>query len=142
MAKSFYKLLIVDDEPENLVVLGNLLLKQNYKITYAQNGHEAILQASDNEFDLILLDIIMPDMDGYEVCRILRKNKKTSKTPVIFLTSKNDTESIIKGFEEGAQDYVTKPFNTSELLARVATHIELKKSRNELEILNYSRENS
>ena len=131
-----YKLLIVDDLPKNLMVLGNILLKENFQIAYAKSGKEAIAQALENDFDLILLDIMMPDMDGYEVCRILRKEKQTAKTPIIFLTAKNDTESIVKGFEAGAQDYLTKPFNTNELLARVHTHLELKKNRQRLEILN------
>ncbi|RLD39192.1 MAG: hypothetical protein DRI74_01500 [Bacteroidetes bacterium] len=131
-----YKLLIVDDLPKNLMVLGNILLKENFQIAYAKSGKEAIAQALENDFDLILLDIMMPEMDGYEVCRILRKEKQTAKTPIIFLTAKNDTESIVKGFEAGAQDYLTKPFNTNELLARVHTHLELKKNRQRLEILN------
>lgn len=131
-----YKLLIVDDLPKNLMVLGNILLKHNYQIAYARNGKEALTQATEYDFDLILLDIMMPEMDGYEVCRALRENTKTAKTPIIFLTAKNDTESIVKGFEAGAQDYVTKPFNTNELLARVNTHLELKRKRQELQALN------
>lgn len=136
MEDSSYKLLIVDDLPKNLMVLGNILLKENFQIAYAKNGMEALNQAFEIDFDLILLDIMMPEMDGYEVCRRLRENEKTNKTPIIFLTAKNDTDSIIKGFEAGAQDYVTKPFNTNELLARVHTHLELKRNRQQLELLN------
>lgn len=136
MADSTYKILVVDDEVENLMILKNILVKQNYQIITAKNGEEAISQTLINDFDLILLDIIMPGLDGYEVCKILRKNEKTSEIPIIFLTSKKDSESIVKGFEIGAQDYVTKPFNINELLARVFTHLELKKKRQELEELN------
>ncbi len=134
--KPKYNLLIVDDLHENLVVLRNILFRNNFKISSADNGEEALRLAEDNDFDLILLDIIMPEMDGYEVCKILRAKEKTAKTPIIFLTSKNDEDSIIKGFEYGAQDYVTRPFNANELLARVQTHLELKRNREELEELN------
>jgi two-component system sensor histidine kinase/response regulator len=136
MEDSDYKILIVDDLPKNLMVLGNILTKKNYQIAYARNGKEAVYQALENNFDLILLDIMMPELDGYEVCRILRKNPHTAQTPIIFLTAKNDIESIVKGFELGAQDYVTKPFNTNELLARVSTHLELRQNRRTLEDLN------
>ncbi len=136
MEDSNYKILIVDDLPKNLMVLGNILLKENFHIAFAKNGKEALAQALETDFDLILLDIMMPEMDGFEVCRILRKDDRTTKTPIIFLTAKNDTESIVKGFEVGAQDYLTKPFNTNELLARVYTHLELKKNRQKLEVLN------
>lgn len=131
-----YKLLIVDDLPENLMVLGNILEMANYQVTSAKSGQEALVKARQNDFDLILLDILMPEMDGYEVCEILRKKSRTKLTPIIFLTSKNDAESIVRGFEAGAQDYVTKPFNVKELLARVSTHLELNKNRHKLEILN------
>lgn len=136
MDDSNCKILIVDDLPKNLMVLGNILLKEDFQIAYAKNGKEALSQALETDFDLILLDIMMPEMDGYEVCKILREDKRTIKTPIIFLTAKNDTESIVKGFEVGAQDYLTKPFNTNELLARVHTHLELKKNRQKLEVLN------
>jgi len=131
-----YKLLIVDDMPENLSVIGNILLNNNYEVVYSNSGKDAILKANNNIFDLILLDIIMPEMDGYEVCKILKTSEKTSKIPIIFLTSKTDSESIIKGFEHGAQDYLTRPFNPKELIARVQTHLELKDKREELEELN------
>lgn len=136
MEDSSFKILIVDDLPKNLMVLGNILLKENFQIAYAKNGKEALAQALEADFDLILLDIMMPEMDGFEVCSILRDDERTAKTPIIFLTAKNDTESIIKGFDVGAQDYLTKPFNTNELLARVHTHLELKENRQKLEILN------
>jgi two-component system sensor histidine kinase/response regulator len=136
MQEPNYKILIVDDLPKNLMVLGNILLKENFQIAYAKNGKEALRQALNTDFDLILLDIMMPEMDGYEVCITLRKEPRTKKTPIIFLTAKNDADSIVKGFEAGAQDYVSKPFNTNELLARVYTHLELKKNRQKLEDIN------
>ena len=123
---SDFKILIVDDVPKNIQVVGNILLKENYQITYTQTGIQAISMANDNDFDLILLDVMMPNMDGYEVCKILKSSNKTKNIPVIFLTAKTDNESIIKGFEVGGVDFLTKPFNAKELLARVKTQLDLK----------------
>jgi phosphoserine phosphatase RsbU/P len=124
-----YKILIVDDNMENLRVLGNILFVEEYKISYTSRGAEAIEMAQSNDFDLILLDVMMPNMNGFEVCENLRNDPRSKEIPIIFLTAKTDTDSIIKGFNLGAQDYVTKPFNTEELLARVRLHIELKVNR-------------
>jgi len=134
--KEDYKVLIVDDLPKNIMVLGNNLMNENYQIAYARSGKEAIELSQKNNFDLILLDVMMPEMDGYETCERILANPKTSRVPIIFITAKNDYESIIKGFEVGAKDYVTKPFNSKELLARVRTHLELKRSTEALEALN------
>lgn len=131
-----YKVLIVDDVPKNIMVLGNNLLTENYQIAYARSGQEAIDLTLVNDFDLILLDIMMPGMDGYETCQRILDNPKTAKIPIIFITAKNDFDSIVKGFDAGAKDYVTKPFNAKELLARVRTHLELKRNRETLEGLN------
>jgi len=131
-----YKILIVDDLPKNIMVLGNNLMNENYHIAYARNGSEAIKLTKSNSFDLILLDIMMPGMDGYDTCREILADPKTSNIPIIFITAKNDHDSVVKGFKAGAKDYVTKPFNSSELLARVKTHLELKRSRERLESLN------
>ncbi len=129
------KILIVDDTPENIDTLGTLL--GNYKRMVALSGEKALaLAVKDPKPDLILLDIMMPGIDGYEVCRRLKADKATRNIPIIFLTSKTNREDILKGFEIGAQDYVTKPFDKNELLARVKTQVELKKSREELNILN------
>lgn len=136
MENEIYKILIVDDLPKNIMVLGNNLINSNYQIAYARSGAEAIKLTETNDFDLILLDIMMPGMDGYETCKRILTNPKTSLVPIIFITAKNDYESIVKGFEVGAKDYVTKPFNSKELLARVKTHLELKRSREKLEQLN------
>ena len=131
-----FKILIVDDNPKNLQVLGNLLEKNQYNVEYALSGNEALEWIKSEQFDLILLDIMMPGMDGYEVCRNIRKDEKYSDIPIIFLTAKTDKESIVKGFELNAQDYVSKPFDMAELLARINTHLELKDSRDKLKNVN------
>lgn len=136
MVDEKFKLLIVDDNPQNLQVLGNLLEKNNYLVEYAQSGSEALEWIKTEMFDLILLDIMMPGMDGFEVCREIRKNKDFDDVPVIFLTAKTDKYSVVKGFELNAQDYISKPFDTAELTARIKTHIELKSSKDKLKNVN------
>ena len=131
-----FRILIIDDIPKNIQVLGNILLKEEYQISYTQNGKEALSLINTNKFDLILLDIMMPVMDGYEVCRKLKENAETRDIPIIFITAIAEKESIIKGFNLGAQDYVTKPFNSEELLARVRTHLELKNKTEQLQSIN------
>lgn len=121
--------LIVDDIPENLQVLGNILLSKGLDVGFATNGFQALETISINPPDLILLDVMMPGMSGFTVCEKLKQNPDTKDIPVIFLTAKAQTEDIIKGFEVGAVDYVTKPFNSGELIARVMTQLEIKKSR-------------
>jgi len=122
------RILIIDDSKENIDILVGTLT--NYKKSVALNGEKGLeIAMTDNPPDLILLDIMMPGLDGYEVCKILKSDDRTKDIPVIFLTAKTDTESIVKGFEMGAADFVTKPFNTSELLARVSTQMTLKKSQ-------------
>lgn len=124
--------LIVDDVPENLQVLGNMLKKLDCLIAVAMNGQQALDTVARFKPDIILLDVMMPVMDGHEVCRRLKKSDETKDIPVIFLTAKTDPEDIIEGFKLGAVDYVTKPFIGSELLARVKTHISLKNTRQQL----------
>jgi PleD family two-component response regulator len=128
--------LIVDDVAKNLQLLGNILKKENYRIAAANNGKQAVAIASDINPDLILLDVMMPEMDGFEACGKLKNIPETKDIPIIFLTAKVETEDMIKGFKAGAVDYVTKPFNSYELLARVKTHLELKISRDLLEKKN------
>ena len=128
MLKKNPVILLVDDFSVNLEVLKDIL-KRYHHLT-AQNGDEAIaLALSDPKPDLILLDVIMPGMDGYEVCAYLKSNPKTKDIPIIFLTGKNDAESVIKGFKTGAIDYITKPFNFMELKARVNTQLIIKMAR-------------
>lgn len=121
-----YKILIVDDIPKNIELAANILQTKNYNITFAKSGPSALQKVESIDFDLILLDVMMPEMDGFEVCRRLKTNEKTKDIPVIFLTAKSETENVVKGFELGAVDYVTKPFKTEELLARVRNHIEIQ----------------
>ncbi len=119
-------ILIVDDIAKNIQVVANILGKDDYDISVALNGRQALSIMEKVRPDLILLDVMMPDIDGYEVCRTLKKDRRTDSIPVIFLTAKSDKEDIVKGFEMGAVDYVLKPFNPVELLARVRTHVSLK----------------
>jgi len=130
------EILIVDDISENLQLLSSLLFGRNFNISIATNGKQALEIAQLKPFDLILLGISMPEMDGFEVCQILKKDEKNKDIPIIFLTARTDIESVTKGFQLGGQDYVTKPFNPQELLARVNTHIELKKNRDLLKSIN------
>ncbi|NOU59239.1 hybrid sensor histidine kinase/response regulator [Marinifilum caeruleilacunae] len=131
-----HRILIVDDIPENIKVLQAILSNPSYEIQYAMNGKDALMLCVADSFDLILLDIMMPEMDGYEVCKYLKSKDKTKDIPVIFLTAKIDSDDIVKGFETGAQDYVTKPFNPQELIARVNTHLELKHKNESLKFMN------
>ena len=128
---SRFTVLVVDDTPKNLQVVGNLL-KKHYQVDVATHSKQALEKISKRPPDLILLDIMMPEMDGYEVCRCLRDNTQTQDIPIIFLTAKTEIEDLVKGFALGAVDYVTKPFITEELLARVKTHLELRQSRQEI----------
>ena len=122
------KVLIIDDEPKNIQVLANTLSEEGYQIEFTTNGLEAVNWATEDKFDLILLDIMMPELDGYQVCELIKQNKKSAGIPIIFLTARTDQESIVNGFKAGAVDYITKPFKKDELLARVNTHIKLQKS--------------
>ncbi len=127
------RLLIVDDTPQNLQVLGGILREAGYKLSVAQSGVQALEVAQRVLPDLILLDVMMPEMDGFEVCRRLKGEETTGEIPVIFLTAKTEAEDVVRGFELGAVDYVTKPFNPPELLKRVQTHLELALLRRDLE---------
>jgi diguanylate cyclase (GGDEF)-like protein len=120
-----YEILIVDDNPQNLKVLGAVLMEAGYAIHIAQSGEQALKSLETLKPDLILLDIMMPGMDGYEVCRAIKSDPLTERIPVIFLTAKIEEEDVVKGFETGAVDYVTKPFSSAILLARVRTHVRL-----------------
>jgi len=121
--------LIVDDLPENLAVLGNILRNEGYQIAIANNGMQAVSITVTRKPDLVLLDVAMPQMDGLTACRLMKENPLTENIPVIFLTARTDTTDVLKGFDAGAVDYISKPFKAAELLARVSTHIELKQSR-------------
>ncbi|MBN2213777.1 MAG: hybrid sensor histidine kinase/response regulator [Bacteroidales bacterium] len=130
------EILIVDDIPGNLNFVSDILYNEGFRIIVATNGQDAIDITREKHPDLILLDVAMPLMDGYEVCRILKEDDSTREIPIIFLTAKGENEDILKGFEAGAVDYISKPFNTSELVSRVNTHIELRRQSDELKHLN------
>jgi two-component system, sensor histidine kinase and response regulator len=122
-------ILIVDDVPGNLEILGSLLSGAGFRISVATNGARAINVATTKPPDLILMDVSMPEMDGFEACRKLKANPATAEIPIIFLTAHSGENEIVQGFEAGGIDYVTKPFKAPELLARILTHLELKQSR-------------
>ncbi|NEO76784.1 ATP-binding protein [Moorena sp. SIO4G3] len=122
------KILIVDDEPVNLQVLVNHLYLQNYKITKAVNGEDAFTKITQGyKPDLILLDIMMPKMTGYEFCKKIREKYLPNELPVVLLTAKNQISDLVAGFAAGANDYLTKPISKNELLARIKTHLQLAK---------------
>jgi len=134
------KILIVDDNPLNLKMLNLILENEGYAVIQANNGPSGLREAQQEKPALIFLDIMMPEMDGFEVCKKLKANPITKEIPVIFLTAKTDTEGVVQGFEVGAADYVTRPFNRVELLARLKTHIKLRNFQNH--VLELERRNS
>ncbi len=125
--------LIVDDNPTNIQLVASVLSDNGLDVEVATSGSDAIETLRERHFDLVLLDIMMPELNGYDTCKKIKENEQHDNTPIIFLTAKTDDESISKGFEVGGVDYLTKPFNADELLARVKTHIQLKKNREILE---------
>ncbi len=125
-------ILIIDDGMINIKVLGSSL-QNDYKIFFALDAQRGIKSALENQPDLILLDILMPGMDGYETCRILKSDKRTMGIPIIFITSKTSEEDETKGFELGCVDYITKPFSPVVIKSRIKTHLELKKRADFLE---------
>jgi two-component system sensor histidine kinase/response regulator len=136
-----YNILVVDDNLKNIQVLGNILREAGYQAGFATDGQQALLVLQKtNNYDLVLLDVDMPVLNGFDTCEALRKDEKTRELPIIFLTAFTDPDSIIKGFELGAQDYITKPFNSKELLARVHTHLILKERTDEVRNLNQNLE--
>ncbi len=126
-------ILVVDDVVHNVHVVGSILGDAGYQVVPATNGEQALRFATNPAPDLVLLDVMMPEMDGFEVCRRLKSTPETSAIPVIFLTAAVEIDQVVKGLALGAVDYVTKPFNSAELLARVRTHLEVKFSREILE---------
>jgi len=123
--QNFPNVLIVDDNDINLLLLVGIL-ENNYNVTTINNSYKALELIKNNKYDLILLDVMMDEIDGFEICKILKSDTKTSEIPIIFITALADKESIEKGFEIGAVDYITKPFNKHELSAKVKNHIRLK----------------
>ncbi len=132
--KGKYNILIVDDNAKNIQVAMNIL--KDFNVIYAQGAKQALILVEEDDFDLILLDIVMPNMDGYEVCKILKNNDETKDIPIIFLTVKDEEEDIVKGLELGASDYVTKPFYPEVLLKRVEFHLKFSSNVKALKNLN------
>ena len=140
-------ILIVDDLPKNIQVVANILKPLDYKITFAQSGVKALEILDKVKPDLILLDVMMPELNGFETCQRIKEQEKFAGLPIIFLTAKNDIDSITKAFEVGGVDFISKPFNNKELIARVKTHLNLtnsikliQKQNEELEGLNATKD--
>jgi len=132
-----FKVLAVDDNPKNIQVIGSILTEANYEVGFAMDGKQALdLLLESNDYDLVLLDINMPVMNGIDTCKAMHRNKLLREIPVIFLTALNEPDNILAGFDAGGQDYVTKPFSAKELLSRVKTHLELKRSKDQLKMVN------
>lgn len=125
-------ILVVDDNKENLKVVSNFLKEIGYQIALALNAQDALNILQENEIDLILLDIMMPEVDGYTLCRQIKAIEMLKDIPVIFLTAKTETSDLVEGFKAGGVDYITKPFQKEELIVRVRNHIELANSRKQI----------
>lgn len=131
-----YKVLLVDNIPSNLNLLSDILSQEGLGIILATDGKDAIIAAHREIPDLILLDIAMPDLDGYDVCEKLKNDDLTREIPVIFLTARNEEEDILRGFDVGAVDYIMKPFYYPVLIARVKTQLELRNKTQQLQSVN------
>lgn len=128
-----WRVLVVDDTPANLAVLKETLTPEGYKLAFANTGEKALEIAPQIKPDLILLDVMMPGIDGYETCTRLKADEKTKDIPIIFITAKKETEDIVHGFKVGGIDYVPKPFQQEEVCSRVRTHLELRELQKNLE---------
>src|ERR1700747_3238885 len=133
-------LLVVDDQESNIQIVGAALGKLGFEILPASGGLQAIQRLAVRRPDLILLDLLMPEMDGFEVCRRIRENPDWAEIPIVFLSSADDKRLIVRALESGGVDYITKPFNQAELVTRVRTHLALKKARDELKHLAEDRD--
>ena len=129
-------ILIVDDTPNNLSVLRQMLTEQGHRVRPAISGEIALKTVRADLPDLILLDIVMPQMNGYEVCRQLKKQRETKDIPIIFISALNEMEDKMRAFSEGGVDYISKPFHSEEVLARVSTHLTLSFQKKELKRQN------
>ncbi|MCP4720154.1 MAG: response regulator [Desulfobacteraceae bacterium] len=140
--RSHKNILIVDDTPENLTVLRQILNEQGYRVRPALSGEIALKTIQADLPDLILLDIVMPGMDGYEVCTKLKADKATRDIPVIFISALKEIEDKMRSFSKGGVDYISKPFQAEEVLARVKTHLTLYSLLNRLETQNIELKNA
>lgn len=127
-----WDILIVDDTPVNLRALAHILTKEGYKVRKALNGKMALTACHTTIPDLILLDILMPELNGYEVCSLLKANEKTREIPVIFLSALDAPSDKVKAYNAGGVDYISKPFQVEEVLARVATQLRLQQLKRQL----------
>lgn len=130
------KVLIIDDSAKNIQVAISILENAGYECEFALDGYKGLAWLESETFDVILLDIMMPDKDGFEVCRIIKSSPQFKEIPILFLTAKADRESIVKGFEVGGADYITKPFDTQELVIRIKNQVELRRGKKLLEEAN------
>ena len=137
--KSKY-ILIIDDNPMNLMLASHVLEGKGYSTRTAEDGKTGLSEIEKEIPSLILLDVNMPEIDGFEVCRLINKNEKWKEIPIIFLTANSQTEDLVEGFEAGGVDYITKPFKSEELLVRVKNHLELAESRITIIEMNKSRD--
>lgn len=133
--------LVVDDQMQNIQVVGTVLTREGYEVIPATSGAQALQRIAARLPDLVLLDVVMPDMDGFAVCKRLREHPDTASLPIIFVSAANDTETVVRGLEAGGVDYITKPFNKAELLARVRTQVDLQRSRETTARMLREREN-
>ncbi len=129
-------ILIVDDQPVSLRLLLAFMERQGFTVLVAASGEEALAVIGETRPDLILLDVLMPALNGFDICRLLKEQEETADIPVIFVTALTNLEDKVKGFAAGGVDYVTKPFQHQEVLARVVTHLNLARLRKELESKN------
>jgi CheY-like chemotaxis protein len=130
------KILVVDDTPANIDVLRRILGEEGFEIFIAMNGETALKLAEKNRPDLILLDVMMPGIDGFETCEKLKSNPDTKAIPVIFVTAKTELEDIVRGFKVGSVDYIAKPYKREEVLSRVTSHLEIVRLIKDKESLN------
>lgn len=137
-----FDILIVDDTPENIRFLSTLLIEQGYQVRKALTGKMALTAAQAATPDLILLDINMPDMNGYETCKLLKQNEKTASVPVIFLSALNDVVDKVKAFQVGGVDFISKPFQFEEVLLRIQTHLQIRVLQSQLHLKNTQLENA
>jgi PleD family two-component response regulator len=128
--------LVVDDQPFNLTLLVTILQKEQYRVVIAESGEQALQQLAEDLPDIILLDVVMPGIDGFELCRQLKDDPKTAAIPVIFMTALTELEHKVRAFKLGGVDYITKPFQNEEVLARLNAHLTIRRLNRELQEKN------
>jgi two-component system, sensor histidine kinase and response regulator len=137
MSKSIPRILIVDDQPINIKIIQRKIEKAGMEVLVASNGHECIQIVNDQKPDIVLLDIMMPEMDGIETCRKLKADPETAETPIIFITAKSAKEDVLTGLDIGAVDYITKPLELDETLARIRTQLRVRAMHREnIDLMN------